>query len=172
MNNKQYVGQHVSVVYHPVYLGSGTILQKALKKYGKENFVSEPIDWAESKEELDQKEIWWIEFLGATTNRKHYYNISLGGNGGDLGEEVNKKISKALKGRPSVFKGHHHSERSKQLLREHNLGKPSPFKGRHWSEEDKKFHSEIRKGRHFSPKTEFTSENSSGKLNNSAKPIV
>ena len=26
INNKQYIGQHVSVVYHPIYLGSGTIL--------------------------------------------------------------------------------------------------------------------------------------------------
>lgn len=62
------------------YLGSGTVLQKAIKKYGKDNFISEPIDWATTPEELDEKEIWWIGFLEAVDSQE-YYNMSKGGDG-------------------------------------------------------------------------------------------
>ena len=81
-NNKKYVGQHFGREFDPNYYGSGVVLLKAIEKYGKENFVSEPIDWAESKEELDQKEIWWIDFLGAVESDE-WYTLAVGGTGGN-----------------------------------------------------------------------------------------
>lgn len=50
--------------------------QKAIKKYGKDNFVIEAIDFAETKDEADEKEIYWIKFYNATEKG---YNVSLGG---------------------------------------------------------------------------------------------
>ncbi len=46
--------------------------------YGKENFKIEVLGWAESKEELDQKEIWWIELFDAV-NSDVFYNILIEG---------------------------------------------------------------------------------------------
>ena len=75
------------------YLGSGTLLRKALKKYGKENFKVELIEWCASKAEIDQRERYWIEFFN-TTNLDIGYNIATGGQGGDLGDTCRQAISK------------------------------------------------------------------------------
>jgi hypothetical protein len=37
INGKQYIGKHYGLI-NDDYFGSGILLQKALKKYGKENF--------------------------------------------------------------------------------------------------------------------------------------
>jgi len=42
------------------------------------------------------------------------------------------------KGEPSAFKGHHHTEQSKKLLREARAKQANPFEGRHHSLETKK----------------------------------
>lgn len=65
----------------PNYIGSGTALAHAISKYGKHNFyVMDILDIAETKEELDKKEIEWI----ACYRRQGIplYNISDGGTGG------------------------------------------------------------------------------------------
>jgi len=80
VNHKKYLGQHFTNSVNANYLGSGKLLLKAIKKYGKANFVSEPIDYALNKEELDQKEMWWIDFLGCTDS-KDWYNVTVGGEG-------------------------------------------------------------------------------------------
>ncbi len=76
INNKFYIGQDSK--NNPEYLGSGTIIKKAINKYGKENFKKEILDICLDKEELDIKEIYWIKELKSIENG---YNISSGGNG-------------------------------------------------------------------------------------------
>lgn len=78
LNGKKYIGQHAKPEFDKFYYGSGKVLLKALDKYGKENFKIEVLGWAESKEELDQKEIWWIELFDAV-NSDVFYNILIGG---------------------------------------------------------------------------------------------
>ena len=57
INNKMYIGKHRSTVFEPdKYIGSGPILIKAIKKYGKENFKCELIEWCETKQQLDERE--------------------------------------------------------------------------------------------------------------------
>lgn len=51
-------------------------IQHAIRKYGEENFLFEVIDTAETVEELNQKEIYWIERLHAIDKG---YNIKPGG---------------------------------------------------------------------------------------------
>lgn len=52
-----YIGQHKSEKFEPEkYIGTGKHLLKAIKEYGKENFICELIDTAESLEELNNKE--------------------------------------------------------------------------------------------------------------------
>jgi len=80
------------------YLGSGIYLNRAIKKYGIENFKKEIIEWCSSSEEVNNKERFWIAKLDAL-NQKIAYNIAPGGDGGFLGEEVSKRIGLKLKGR-------------------------------------------------------------------------
>ena len=60
--------------------------QNALLKYGKENFILEQIDQADTKEELCRKEEYWISYYNST-DRSIGYNVSEGGEGGDTCSE-------------------------------------------------------------------------------------
>lgn len=78
VNNKKYIGQHRSSYIDENYLGSGTVFVKALKKYGKQNFSQEILCLCDTYEELDEKEIYYIDLYNAATD-EHFYNVSLGG---------------------------------------------------------------------------------------------
>lgn len=59
INNKIYVGQHKCNVFEPdVYIGSGTLLRRAIQKYGTENFKNELLCECFSQQELDDQEIY------------------------------------------------------------------------------------------------------------------
>lgn len=60
-------------------------LQKAIKKYGAENFTIEQIDCAATKDEADAKEVYWIRFYNATETG---YNTSPGGKAGGNRKKV------------------------------------------------------------------------------------
>ena len=98
VNGKIYIGKRIyNERSDKYYLGSGIYLNRAIKKYGRINFTKEIIEWC-TKDILSEREIYWIKFCNAT-NSKVGYNISNGGDGGNLGDEVNRRISKSLKGR-------------------------------------------------------------------------
>lgn len=81
INNKMYIGKDSKS--DPKYLGSGTILKRAIKKYGKENFQKIILeDNIVNLDILNEREIYYINLFNATTN-KNFYNISTGGGGGD-----------------------------------------------------------------------------------------
>ena len=93
VNGHFYIGQHkYTDESNPMkgYFGSGMLIKQAYKKYGKENFVKEVLYKRISyKKTADAMEIW------AISKYKPEYNISTGGTGGYLGEEVCKKLSEA-----------------------------------------------------------------------------
>jgi len=97
INSKIYIGQ-TSKNSNISYLGSGPIILKAIRKYGKDNFKKEIIEYCESKIQLNEREIYWISHYNSI-DRNIGYNISTGGNGGNLGEIVNKKLSDYRKGK-------------------------------------------------------------------------
>ena len=80
LDGKIYVGQHKSSKFDSWYIGSGIHLSNAVKKYGKDNFTVRIIDTAESKEELTEKEIYWIKELDSR-NPDVGYNLARGGDG-------------------------------------------------------------------------------------------
>ena len=85
INGKKYIGQRHGFHANPdddVYLGSGTAFIRAVKKYGRENFQKEIIEYCDSQTELDKAEKKWISFYQANTN-KGFYNIACGGQFGD-----------------------------------------------------------------------------------------
>ena len=79
LNNKIYIGKDESDRKN--YYGSGKIIKQAMIKHGIKNFKKEIIEKCHSKEELINKEIFWINEIQSIT--PNGYNISLGGNGGD-----------------------------------------------------------------------------------------
>ncbi len=58
VNNKQYVGQKCLKRDRKSYLGSGRLILKAIKKYGKEHFKRVNIDNANTQIDADQKELF------------------------------------------------------------------------------------------------------------------
>lgn len=124
INGKKYIGKKVSSVFlNKNYLGSGKILKQAVLKEGKENFKIRLIEECFSKEDLNNKEKYWIKYYNAVEDND-YYNIAKGGEGGDtfsglsdnaknlirvkhsiasskltMSNETKNKISKANKGR-------------------------------------------------------------------------
>ena len=93
ITGRRYVGQHSKPCFDPRYYGSGMLLQRAMKKYNKEDFEVQLLEFCTSKSELDAKEKLYIEKFNTV---KEGYNIALGGQGGDLGPEVRKRISEGL----------------------------------------------------------------------------
>lgn len=79
ITGKIYIGQKKSNKFlKEQYLGSGKILKSKIKHYGEDNFTVELIDTADSKDELNDKEIYWIAKFNST-NPDIGYNISIGG---------------------------------------------------------------------------------------------
>jgi len=84
LDGKAYIGQttrevDVRVNEHLNHSGKQCrYLKAAIEKYGKEYFVPEVLDTADSKDELDLKEIAYIEFY-KSDNRDYGYNLTKGG---------------------------------------------------------------------------------------------
>lgn len=126
INGKFYIGQD----YHnnPKYLGSGNLLKAAIKKYGKENFVKEIIEVCSSKEELNEREIYWIK---ETKAQEYGYNIADGGFGASgyiIDDSVIEKRRQTRAKNPEKYKLS--EERKKQIGDFH--------RGKKISEEQKK----------------------------------
>ena len=76
INGKKYIGKHTT--FGDDYLGSGTILKKAIGKYGKENFVRKDIAFAYDHEQLCDLEKYYIDKFKAVTD-PNFYNCLPGG---------------------------------------------------------------------------------------------
>lgn len=115
INGKYYIGAHKSNNLHDkFYYGSGVILNKAIEKYGKENFVNEIIEYYPNEKLMFEGERKIIGNLWESDPM--CYNQSPGGHGGSgkdhikdmtwhkstVPTEVRKKISQTLKGKSYI----------------------------------------------------------------------
>ena len=102
INNKIYVGQKTGDISE--YLGSGKLIQRAVKKYGKDNFSFEILETIADSSKLNERETFWIQKLKSYL-RKIGYNISNTSFGGDTISRnpdrniICDKISKSAKKR-------------------------------------------------------------------------
>ena len=80
INDKIYIGQHVTTNIDDGYMGSGDHIKNAIKKYGIENFKKEIIAECSSFEEMNEleKELVNHEFV----QNQNTYNHSIGGSYG------------------------------------------------------------------------------------------
>lgn len=101
INDKVYIGKSEKE-FDSTYYGSGVILQKAIKKYGKLNFKVEKIKDCKTINELNESERYYIELY-----KSNSYNLAEGGTGGWTTkhfsdkqlEEYKQKLSNSAKGR-------------------------------------------------------------------------
>lgn len=91
----KYIGQRKFYGTWRTYLGSGIRLTEAIKNSGRESFTRRCIDVAYSREELDEKEIYWISFYDAVDSEE-YYNIASGGVAGYIFSELNPERKKEI----------------------------------------------------------------------------
>jgi group I intron endonuclease len=93
VNKKFYIGMHSTNNLNDGYIGSGKKLWNSIKKYGKENFKCEILEFLETRKILKEREreIVSSELL----NNSMCMNIQLGGGGGFINEEHANKCQLA-----------------------------------------------------------------------------
>jgi group I intron endonuclease len=90
VNGKSYIGDHHTTNLKDTYLGSGSLIGKAIKKYGKENFEKQILEQFNTKKEaFDAQEKYIIKYNTLTPNG---YNISPKG-----GHQVKDSVSEESK---------------------------------------------------------------------------
>jgi len=177
INEKIYIGIHSTNILEDRYLGSGTLLLRAIKKYGRLNFERKILFIYDNPDEMvvKEKEIVNIDFL----RREDTYNCVIGGRGiGNLGkkllnprppmkEETKQKIREKRKLQVIVI-----SDETKQKISIATKGKSKPAitedhkhrislanKGRQFSEIHKENISKAKDGVKIKPHTEQHKEN-------------
>lgn len=133
-NSKKYIGSHHATALDTSYIGSGTLLLKAIEKYGKENFQVSIIEECETEEQLVEREEFWIRYYNAVEDDE-YYNLTYSGytrgiTGYKHTEENKRKCArfgpdngfygKGLFGKDNGFYGKHHSDETRKLMRENH----------------------------------------------------
>ena len=183
INSKIYVGLKRSEVFIPTYLGSGGGYSKlgrtsgligAIRKYGRENFKVEVLEWCENEEALCNAELKWKKTLDVF-NPAVGYNIYRGKEGPGLEKQkllhwldpdrykqmyenrskmLRKKyngscISEETRKKLIAFlksrKRGRCSEETKRKISIANLGRIASNKGKPMSEEQKRKLSEVNK---------------------------
>lgn len=148
ITNKFYIGKRVSPKFlGNKYLGSGVRLQSSIQHHGAENFTVVQIDSADSDEELNLKEKFWIKFLNAQ-DIDIAYNIADGGYGRSGFEAWNK--GKTVETCPSLKQSDATKAKRSESLKE------AYKEGRHktcLSDESRRIMSEKAKSRPHPPTT-------------------
>ena len=103
-NNKVYIGQTIRPVEQRFHRHINDALNnildthfaRAIRKYGKENFIIETIDTANSQEELNQKEQYWIRFYD-TVNKGYNETDAISKCGGNTYQSKTKEEMSVIK---------------------------------------------------------------------------
>ena len=155
LNNKFYVGKHKTENKDDDYFGSGLLLERAVKKHGKENFVKEILFDLPTEDDMNQKEADIVdeEFVA----RLDTYNIRLGGEGG--WDAVNSQKSKhrttarmgsvnrVLRWNNDTTFRQEYGEKLSSSIRLYQSVNGNPFSGRKHTDETKNLLREKMKGR-------------------------
>ena len=131
-----------------------THFHRALRKYGLENFVYCVLEENVLRENLNMREMDWIEYYDSLYDG---YNMSAGGGQTIFSEEFKRKISESRKGQflgeKHPFYGKHHSEEVKKKMSESRKGQHSCWKGKHLPKETREKISNALKGQNKSEET-------------------
>lgn len=142
INGKLYIGKYSrSMKKFNSYWGSGNLIKAAIEKYGVENFEKCILDTCTSKEELNEREKYWIEKKETIIKG---YNLATGGDGGDMSKFINYTDFKSRKNKSIAAKNYWKSltndekfERSQKVTGKNNgmYGKKGYWSGKRKSQE-------------------------------------
>lgn len=157
IDGKRYLGQRKFSNGWQKYLGSGRLLQKAIKKYGMDNFERQIVYTCDSVDELNSAEYDLSVFFDVV-NSDSWYNLVYGGgatNGWTHTDDAKIKMSE---------KHYDCSGDKNPNYNNHKLsGKNNPFYGKTHSEETKKKISEANKNPSIETRQKM-SESAKGKV--------
>lgn len=127
LNQKIYIGQTHRTLEERFreHKCANSLIGRAIRKYGEENFVKVILEECENQEQLDACEIKWIARLNCM--KPNGYNLTVGGNGTSgfkQTAEMRAKSSKAHKGKP--------------LTDKHRQNISNSLKGRKFTDEHRK----------------------------------
>ena len=152
INQKKYIGMHVTENLQDKYLGSGKSLKYAINKYGRQNFKRNILFIFDNEQDMRNKEEELV--TEEIIKDKNYYNMVLGGKGyaagnkhpyyGNGGYWLGKKQSKEhIKNALNARKGYKHSLETRNKIKQGNLGTTRPSgKDAYWFG---KFHNTLTK---------------------------
>jgi len=129
-NGKVYVGQKRAVSFHPDYLGSGTLIRRAVLKYGAHRFIVEVLEFAESKPELDRAEQKAIIEHRSLLGREAVYNITPGGEGCGKGPDHPSFGKPVPEERKANMRGLKRSEITRHRISLAKIGPKNPMFGK------------------------------------------
>lgn len=150
ITNTKYIGKHITNNLDDSYLGSGMLLIKAINKYGSENFEKEILYVFDNEKEMNEKEKELI--TEDIVKSSEYYNIALGGQGGNIvlfKENINyEKICEKM----SIVQQKNREKSSERAKRQH-INKEIGMYGKSQSDYQKKRVSEVMKNKKVSRET-------------------
>lgn len=149
VNGKLYIGQTITSIKTRFSKHCGNekqLISYAIHKYGVENFRVEEIDRAETREELDEKERYWIKHYSSQV--PNGYNLESGGNANkEISEETRQKLREAHQGEKAPWYGKHLTEETRAKLSASHMGKCKYWQGKKRSPETIEKISANRKGK-------------------------
>lgn len=139
-NNKKYIGlttktleERMSTHKNDARRGN-TYFNRAIRKYGVEGFTWEVLDTASDLNELQEKEVYYIEKYGTFDNKEKGYNTASGGQYFTVTEEERLKRSQRATGKNNPMYGVPSPMKGKKFTKEHRekLSKSGREVDRHW----------------------------------------
>lgn len=167
INGKIYIGKHITEDLNDGYMGSGTAIKNAIKKYGEENFSKEILFDVYGEDLMNLLEEAIVD--EAFVKRKDTYNLKVGGEGGWDYVNSKPKSSEAIRKAAEANRGQRRSEETRQKISDAKKGKPSPLKGKPRSDEFRRKDSESHKGHSPGNKGKRHSEETRQKISQANK---
>lgn len=135
VNGKIYIGQYTfkkSSRLNATYLGSGTVIEQAIKKYGRKNFVRKILKVCFTVNQLNGYETYYILKYNPTLDPNIGYNQVIGPvkRSGNRNPMSYPNVVEKIKGINHYLFGKHCSEETKRKLSKKLSGKNNPFYGK------------------------------------------
>ena len=147
VNGMYYIGQHQTKNPCDEYMGSGLMLENAKSKYGIDKFVKTIMFDFATRDEMLKKEIELVQPENCFHSNPMCYNLAVGGQGGNLGPEVSRRISEAVAGEKNGMYGKKLSKETLKKISDKLKGHPNyTHKGWHQSNDTRRKISESHMG--------------------------
>src|ERR1039457_3685212 len=106
LNGKVSIGQTANINRRKIEhrYGNKTMpIDRAIKKYGEDNFIHSIICFCDTEEQIDQEEIFWIAEMRNILGQRKVYNLA---NGGKRGLSGKKHTPETIAKMRAIKKGH------------------------------------------------------------------